>query len=98
TQLAAFAPLLVNGSSTRPSQSLSRPSQSSVQPPGRVAQSALTALHLVAFAPLQMMVPTVRQAPSPGGGRPSSLAQGFPKFCTFSLRKPLQLLSRPSHT
>ena len=79
-----------------PSQSLSTPSQTSVQPPGRLAQSAFTALHLLAFKPLQTMVPAVRHAPSPGAGRPSSLAQGLPKLATFSLTRPSQSLSRAS--
>lgn len=80
-----------------PSQSLSMPSQVSVQPPGSVAQSAFTALHWVAEAPLHVYVPVVRQAPCPGTGAASSLAQGCPKFETFSLTMPSQSLSRASH-
>jgi len=74
--LVASVPLALKVSSTRPSQSLSTPSQSSVQPPGRVLQLALTAEQVVALGPLQTRVPLVRQAPWPGKGRPASLTQG----------------------
>jgi len=70
--------LLIVDSSIRPSQSLSTPSQVSVQPPGSVAQFALTALQAVAAGPLQIRVPIVRHRPWPGAGTPSSLAQGCP--------------------
>ena len=63
TKFIAFAPLLVNGASTSPSQSLSMVSQASVQPPGRLLQSAFMAVQETAFGPLQMYVPVVRQAP-----------------------------------
>src|SRR4051812_15284350 len=84
-----FVPLLLKGSSTRPSQSLSIPSQSS----GPALVRSLTALHLVVVAVAQTNVPLVRQAPSPGGALPRSLAHGWPKLATFSLTRPLQLLS-----
>jgi hypothetical protein len=72
TKKVGLEPLLLKGSSTRPSQSLSWPSQTS----GATLVVSFTALHFEALPPLQMKVPKVRQAPSPGAGRPTSLAQG----------------------
>src|SRR5690349_13573194 len=78
-----------------PSQSLSMPSQSSVQPPGSDEQFAATALHAVAFGPLHWNVPVCLQAPCVPGAA-SSLAHGLPQLATFSLTTPSQSLSSVS--
>lgn len=63
TNVAEAGPFCKKVSSTNPSQSLSIPSHSSVQPPGKVLQGALTAGHVTLLGPLQTYVAVVRQAP-----------------------------------
>src|SRR5687767_11651571 len=94
----ALVPGAAFSSSIEPSQSLSMPSHRSSQPPGSEAQLAFTALHAAVVVLVHATVPTVLHAPWPGGGSPSSLAHGLPKFATFSFVVPLQLLSSASHT
>lgn len=53
TNVAEAEPFCVKISSTSPSQSLSMPSHSSVQPPGNELHEALTAEHVTLLGPLQ---------------------------------------------
>lgn len=63
TNVAEAGPFCKKVSSTSPSQSLSMPSHSSVQPPGNELHEALTAAHATLLGPLHTYVAVVRQAP-----------------------------------